>query len=73
MLIAPTSNELDGLGKLLTKHFSKYKPWLQWWMQGDISGMIFKARQVIDENSWNVLPSTTNAQEAKHTDYYRVA
>jgi hypothetical protein len=42
-------------------------------MQGDISGIIFKARQTMDENSWNALPSTTNAQEAKHTDYYHVA
>ena len=39
MLIAPTGDQLDELGKLLIYNFPKCKPWLQWWMRGDISGM----------------------------------
>src|SRR3954471_590337 len=72
MLIASTLSHLVDLAKVLIQTFPKCKPWLNWWMNGDVSGMIFSAQRCMDQESWNALPSTTNAQESKHCDYYRV-
>ncbi|PBK88252.1 hypothetical protein ARMGADRAFT_937709, partial [Armillaria gallica] len=46
--------------------FPRTKPWLNWWLRRDHAAMIFPSQRRMDPVIWDVLPDSTNAEEAMH-------
>lgn len=53
--------------------FPRTKPWLNWWLRRDHAAMIFPSQRRMDPVIWDVLPDSTNAEEAMHFKIYMIA
>ncbi|KAK0234340.1 hypothetical protein IW262DRAFT_1452899 [Armillaria fumosa] len=53
--------------------FPRLKPWLNWWLCPDHASMIFPSQRRMEPLVWDVLPDSTNAEEAMHFKIYMIA
>jgi hypothetical protein len=65
--------EYKAIARRLINEFPHTTKFLEWWLRPSIARMIMKSQQVMEEDLWHSLPSTTNAQEAGHWAMYRSA
>ncbi len=62
----------DTVAEIRTQ-FPRSKPWLNWWLRPDHASMIFPSQRRMNPLIWDVLPDSTNAEEAMHFKIYMIA
>ncbi len=62
----------DTVAEIRTK-FPRSKPWLNWWLHPDHVSMVFSSQRRMNPLIWDVLPDSTNAEEAMHFKIYMIA
>lgn len=54
----------------LERDFEGIGPWIEWWMRPDHAAMLFASERTMEAELWDMLPETTNAEEAMHFRFY---
>ncbi|KAI0683221.1 hypothetical protein BC835DRAFT_1296586, partial [Cytidiella melzeri] len=70
LLEAPDSKTFLELASALLKSFPKVAPWLSWWLKEEHASMLFTSQRKMSEFIWDLIPETTNAEEAMHWKLY---
>ena len=54
----------------LIRDFPSIGPWISWWLRESHARMLFSSQRRMDTDTWDSIPSTTNAQESQHFKMY---
>jgi hypothetical protein len=57
--------------KELGKQYPELNDWIAWWSRPAVARQLFKSHREMDEDIWNSMPDTNNAEEAMHGKIYR--
>ncbi|KAI4517633.1 hypothetical protein K525DRAFT_210448 [Schizophyllum commune Loenen D] len=70
LLDAQSYEEFHSISRQLRVDYPNIAEWLDWWEREPNAQMLFKPDQVMDDELWEQLPDTTNAEEAMHNKLY---
>jgi hypothetical protein len=70
LLEASDSDEYRYRAALIARDYPKLKSWLDWWMRPAHASMLFSSERKMDIEIWDMIPKTTNAEEAMHWKLY---
>src|SRR3954468_19877570 len=68
-----TPNELHECAQKIRNQWPNAQSWLDWWLHSDAGKTLFQSTQTMSKDAAELLPQTTNAQEALHRQYYMTA
>ncbi|XP_006464141.1 hypothetical protein AGABI2DRAFT_120917 [Agaricus bisporus var. bisporus H97] len=65
--------DYEKIARGLINEFPRATKFLAWWLRPSRAKMIMESQRAMEDDLWNLLPDTTNAQEAAHWATYRAA
>lgn len=57
--------------KKLERDFDGIGPWIEWWTRPDHAAMLFASERTMEPELWDMIPETTDAEEAMHFRFYK--
>ncbi|KAF5313015.1 hypothetical protein D9619_002316 [Psilocybe cf. subviscida] len=71
LLDLPSTEDFTREAKRLIRDFPEIEPWLSWWIRPEHASILCSSERTMDPVLWDLLPATTNAEEAMHFRFYR--
>lgn len=67
LLAATTDDQFRKLANTLIQEFPGVQKWLEWWLRPHHAAMLFKSQRLMEDDMWDSIPSTTNAESIHNT------